>query len=316
MIDPLLYVLLVGVPAIVILVFLLGALSYRGMIRMTIRDESEIRARVLEKGDATQAELELPWLEARIESPRGYPLAVRALGGEEPCVAIFHHGVGWSWLGMLRYIRMFRELGWTVVAFDARGHGASGGGRPSYGIYERGDLGAVVDWALGRFPYSGGLVLVGESMGAAAVLQYAPLDRRVDAFVADCSFSSAVDELDHRLKRSFVPFPLRLLVVRAADILCRRREGFSLFDASPETAVLETDAPMLFVHGLDDDYVPWRMSVAMVERRRRALPDAITQLRLVPGARHARSASVDPAGYATCLASFLAIALASREARR
>jgi alpha-beta hydrolase superfamily lysophospholipase len=316
MLDPLLTALLVGLPVLAGLVFLLGAISYRGMIGIRIKDDTHIKARILEKGDATAEQLALPWIPATIESPRGYPLALRFLEGTERRLAIFHHGVSWSWLGMIRYMAFFMDLGWTVIALDARGHGASGGGRPSYGVYERDDLGAVVDWALERFTGSESLVLVGESMGAAAVLQYAPGDPRVDAVVADCPFSSAVAELDHRLKRSFVPFFLRPLVVRAADLICRRREGFSLFDASPERAMLATSVPMLLVHGLDDDYVPWRMSVAMVERRRRALPDAITELRLVPGARHARSVSVDPVGYGEALGAFLSAALAAKEPRQ
>jgi pimeloyl-ACP methyl ester carboxylesterase len=310
--DPLLLAFLVGLPLIAAFAVFLGAISYRDMIGMRIREDSFIRDWALERGDATEAQLALPWIEDEIESPQGYPIALRSLEGAEPCVAVFHHGVSWSWIGMIRYMALFMDLGWSVVALDARGHGASGGGKPSYGVYEKSDLGAVVDWTLGRFRHSGGLALVGESMGAAAVLQYAPLDPRVDAFVADCPYSSAPAELDHRLKRSFVPFFLRPLVIRVADFICERREGFSLFDASPERAVLESGAPMLFVHGLADDYVPWRMSVAMAERRRRELPEAVTELRLVPEARHTRSVSVDPEGYAASLASFLAIALASR----
>jgi pimeloyl-ACP methyl ester carboxylesterase len=312
MIDPLVPVLLIGLPLLALLVFLLGGISYRAMIGMRIRDNAFITETSLEKGDATATQLAMPWIEEKVASPRAYPIAIRALSGTEPRVAVFHHGISWSWIGMLRYMALFQDLGWSVVALDSRGHGDSGGGRPSFGVYEKEDLRAVVDWALERFPHSGGLVLVGESMGAASILQYAPLDPRVDAFVADCPFSSASAELDHRLKRSFVPLFLRPIVIRAADLICRRREGFSLFEASPERAILESKAPMLFVHGLDDDYVPWSMSVAMVERRRRVLPDAITELRLVPGARHARSVSVDPEGYAASLASFLAIALAAR----
>ena len=312
MTDPLAPTLLIGLPAIALLVLLLGALSYRRMIGMRIMDDAYIRARALEKGDVTEGQLALPWREESVESPRGYRVAVRALEGEEPRVAVFQHGVAWSWIGMIRHMALFMELGWTVVALDSRGHGASGGGRPSYGVYEKEDLRAVVDWALGAFPHSGGFALVGVSMGAASVLQYAPLDPRVDAVLADCPYSSAAAELDHRLRRSFVPFFLRPLVVRAADLICRRREGFSLFDANPGRAVLETSVPLLLVHGLDDDFVPWRMSERMAEARRAALPGAVTELRLVPGARHGRSLSADPAGYAAGLASFLAIALAAR----
>ena len=312
MIDTFIAVLVIGLPLIALLILILGYIAYRGMICIRIKDEAEVEAETIDQGKAKAEHFALPWIQAEVESPRSYRIAVHALRGEEPRVAVFHHGVSSSWASMLGYMSFFMDLGWSVVALDARGHGSSGDCRPSYGFYEKEDLGAVVDWALSAFPHSGGIVVLGESMGAATVLQYAPLDSRVDAFIADCPFSSATAELDHQFRRSFVPALLRPLAIRAADLFCKRREGFSLFDANPEAAVLESEAPMLFVHGLADAYVPWRMSVAMVERRRRALPDAITELRLVPEARHARSISVDPAGYAASLNSFLAVALAAR----
>ncbi|HOX30851.1 MAG TPA: alpha/beta fold hydrolase [Spirochaetales bacterium] len=307
-----LLLLAAALPLAALLVLALGRLAYGSMIGIEILESRAVEAESIARGDLSPGELELPWEEARVESPRGYSLAVRALRGEEPRLAVFHHGICWTWVGMMRYMALFRELGWSVVALDARGHGASGGGKPSYGILEREDLGAVVDWALATYPASGGLVLVGESMGAATVLQYLPLDERIDAAVADCPYSSAVAELDHRLKRSLVPRPLRPAVIRAADWFCRRREGYSLREADSAAAILRSDAPLLLVHGLEDDYVPWSMSVAMAEKRRRARPEAVTELRLVPGARHARSVSVDRQGYAESLASFLAVALAAR----
>ncbi len=50
---------------------------------------------------------------------------------------------------------------------------------------------------------------------------------------------------------------------------------------------------MLFIHGLEDRYVPWRMSVVMAETRRRRLPKAVTELLLVPGAKHGGSLAAD-----------------------
>jgi pimeloyl-ACP methyl ester carboxylesterase len=257
---------------------------------------------------------------------------------------------------MIRYMLLFLDEGWTVVAYDARGHGGSKGDgrsaaangsgapangsgaagdgrgavangsagrarplRPSYGWFEKDDLKAVVDWALAKFGGPGGtggpgagrltLVVFGESMGAATALQYAAIDPRVDAVIADCPFSSAMDELEDQLGRAGVFPPFRKLVAAAADAFCRRLEGFSLRDADPARAVLETEVPILFAHGLEDRYVPWRMSVVMAERRRRALPDAVTELLLVPGARHAECIRADRKRYSDALRDFLVKAL-------
>jgi uncharacterized protein len=324
MIDQLTFVIVVGLPAFALLVVLLGYVAYRGMIYYRMRDEAYQRQAALEAGDFDADALDLPWIEEDIASPGGYALRAHALEGDADRLAIFHHGIGWGWIGMIRYMELFRAEGWTVVAYDSRGHGRSAGGlgggdrlgrggrrpRPSYGFYEKDDLRAVADWAIGRFPHGGGFAVFGESMGAATVLQYAPLDRRLDAVVADCSFSSAPAELDYRLRAAMVLPGIRSLVVMVADAFCRRLEGFSLREADPSRAILETEVPILFIHGLEDRYVPWRMSVVMAETRRRRLPGAVTELLLMPGARHAASIKADRPRYAETLRDFLGSALA------
>jgi uncharacterized protein len=317
-----------GLPSLALLIALLGYVAYRGMIHYRMRDEAHIRQAGLEAGDFDANVLELPWIEEDVPSGGGYALRVHALAASAPDgvaqrvndvpggLAIFHHGIGWGWLGMIRYMELFRAEGWSVVAYDSRGHGLSGGGRPSYGFHEKEDLRAVADWAYARFPKGGLFVAFGESMGAATVLQYAPLDPRLDAVIADCPYSSALGELKYRLAAVMVPPGLRDLAALAADLFCRRLEGFSLRDAAPERSILETDVPMLFIHGLEDKYVPWRMSMVMAETRRRRLPDAVTELMLVPGARHAQSIRADRGLYAEVLREFLAAASAEEKKKR
>ena len=321
--EPLAVFAIIGLPLIALLIVGLGWISYRGMIHFRMRDEAWQRRILLESGAVDEAVFGLPWIEEEIASPSGYALKLHALAGEPKPdgghrLALFHHGIGAGWLSMLPYMELFRAEGWSVAAFDSRGHGESGEGvgrggrrpRPSFGFYEKADLKAVADRALARFPHEGGFVVFGLSMGAATALQYAPLDPRLDAAIADCSYSSAIAELDYRLKSAMILNPFRSLVVRVADAFCRRLEGFSLRDADPGRAILETRLPIFFIHGLEDRFVPWRMSVVMAETRRRRLPGAATELLLVPGAGHAGSLGADREGYAEALLGFLESALA------
>ncbi|HTX73191.1 MAG TPA: alpha/beta fold hydrolase [Rectinemataceae bacterium] len=301
-----------GVPGIIFLILALGYVSYRSMVLIPVKTEPFIIEWSRERGDLDDSDLALPWERHSVPSPQGYDIAVHVLPGTGNRVALLQHGITWSWLGMMRHARLFHDEGWTVVTLDSRGHGDTRGGRPSYGWFERHDIKAVADWALGRFPHEAGYLALGISMGAASVLQYAPLDARLDAVIADCSYRSAVSELDHRLKRTMMPGFARPAVIAVANALCRRNAGFSLSDASPERSMLETPVPMLFIHGLADDYVPWKMSVIMAETRSRRLPDSLTELKLVPEARHARALATDPEGYRASVGGFLEKALAAR----
>jgi pimeloyl-ACP methyl ester carboxylesterase len=320
MTDPLLVVAIIGLPSLALLVLLLGFVSYRGMIHYRVRDEAYVRRSVLASGEVGEDAFDLPWIVEELDSPTGSSLKARALPGSAGKLALFHHGIGAGWATMIRYMELFRSWGWTVVAFDSRGHGGapsrapgSRAPRPSFGYYEKADLKAVADWAFARFASASfareRFVVFGESMGAATALQYAPLDPRLDAVIADCPYSSATAELEHRLRSAMVPPGLLSLVVLVADAFCRRLEGFSLRDADPSRAILETAMPILFIHGLEDRYVPWRMSVVMAETRRRRLPKAITELLLVPGARHCGSFAADRERYADAIRDFLEASL-------
>lgn len=74
------------------------------------------------------------------------------------------------------------DAGWTVVAFDPRGHGRSDGARGSYTIDELlDDYRAVVEFARERS--TGKLVVSGSSQGGIVAFYYALTDGGVDAYV-------------------------------------------------------------------------------------------------------------------------------------
>jgi pimeloyl-ACP methyl ester carboxylesterase len=279
--------------------------AYRKMLRIRRVNPESIERISLEKCEFPPEILLKPWMTESLRSKHGYDLKVHALPGSITRLAIFHHGVSWNWMGAIKYMAAFIDEGWTVVSYDSRGHGESGGGHPSYGFFEKDDLLTVADWALARYPFGDGFIVHGESLGGATVLQYAALDSRPDAVIADCPFSSAAAELDHRLSGFLKPGFIRAIVVSLVDFFARKIDGFSLFDADSSAAIVATGVPVLFIHGREDVYVPWMMSLSMAGRRRKALPKAITEFILVPGARHAASYNVDPAGYNEAVLGFI-----------
>jgi alpha-beta hydrolase superfamily lysophospholipase len=295
----------------VVSLLVISCITYLCLCRPRFYSLEETLQRCYKRNEFKPGILELPWEYGTVFSPRRKAsLATAALPGTvspESAGAgtvIILHGITWTRYGGMKYAAGFIERGWNVVLFDLGGHGASPAGSlpaPAYGYYERYDLDAVVDWTRSRFPGKGPLVLIGESMGAATVLQYAPLgapldrDRRdwkMDVLIADCSYTSLAEELLVCIKSIHIPSFLAYPVRGVVGFFLKRFRGYGLFDAAPQDAVLASAVPVLFIHGKEDNFIPFRMSVRMEERRRQAGFDA-SGLVLIEGAAHAMSILTD-----------------------
>lgn len=288
-------------------VVFLGIRAYILMFKPKFRDLDYCRTWGLEKGEFDQSFLNQPWELVQVQSAyRNGSVAAMVRRAAKPArgTAIFVHGITWTRYGMLKYMKPFMDRGWHVVAVDLPGHGDSPPGTksvPAYGYHEKYDIDAVVNWARDRFGPDLPVILVGESMGAATVLQYAPLgapagaspgDWKVKAIIADCPYSSAADELDARLADTGIPRFIARSVHTLVDLFLSLFRGYHLSDPSPQEAVLRSPVPILFIHGEADTYVPTWMSREMADRRR-TLKAGPTELLLVPEASHAESVMVN-----------------------
>ncbi|GAA2416607.1 hypothetical protein GCM10010404_88760 [Nonomuraea africana] len=106
--------------------------------------------------------------------------------GSRPPVVVLAHGHSADQATMSVLARRVAAAGYAVVTFDFRGHGLSTERHQSAGFEGmRSDLDAVLTW-LGTVPYvdAAKVVVVGHSMGAAGVLDFAVRDRRPVATVA------------------------------------------------------------------------------------------------------------------------------------
>lgn len=243
--------------------------------------------------------LSWPQEELWIDSPRGYQLygVHIPLDGATRTV-ILVHGVTGTVYSSMRYATLFRALGCNLLLIEHRNHGRSGGSTTSYGVYEKDDLKAWVDWARERCPDCV-IGTHGESLGAATALQHAAIDERLAFVVADCPYASARDEFAYRLKAEYgLPgFP----VIPIASLITKIRDGWFFGDAAPITQIAEIEPPVLFIHGADDAYIPPEATVALYEAKR-----GIKQIYLAPGADHAQAYQVDPEAYEAVVQEFLA----------
>ena len=194
---------------------------------------------------------------------------------------ILLHGVGDTRAGMAVHATSLLRAGFTVLAPDSRGHGASGGSPLTYGIRESADVHAWADWLMRTRPIER-LYGLGESMGAAILLQSLDREPRFRAVVAECPFDTFEDVAYYRLQRAsklgrWAAWPL----VQFGMLYTRLIYGVDLHRASPTAAIRSAHIPILLIHGTSDVNIPPSQSMAL-----HGLNPQWTELWLVPGAYH------------------------------
>ncbi len=261
-------------------------------------------AKCIENKDFTEEEfLSYELQDFSIESQFDYTLkGVFSPGSDPTKTVVFVHGHTWSWHGQVKYFKLYRERGYNIVAYNHRYHGDSGGQNCSAGYFEKYDLKGITDWALEKFPQTNILGVMGESLGAATSLQFLPLEDRLTFAHVDCPYSDMLELYDYHLGLNHVPKLFRKAAIRYGIAYSKRRAGFDAHEVSPKRAIMETEVPILFIHGDIDDYVPTQMSIDMYEARK---DSADTTLVLIKGAKHALSVKVDLAEYKKSVTEFL-----------
>jgi uncharacterized protein len=206
---------------------------------------------------------------------------------------ILLHGVADNRQGMMGFAELFLSNGFTVLVPDSRAQGESGGAFPTYGLKESDDVHRWFDWlVMQQHPEC--VFGMGESTGAAILLQSIEKEHRFCAVVAESSFASFRQIAYVRVGQFFHTGTwLGRIVLRpaveAAFQYGRLTRGINLADASPERSVVGSHAPILLIHGLADDNIPFQQS-----ERIRAHDPADIVLWEVPLAGHC--GAVDAAG--------------------
>lgn len=206
---------------------------------------------------------------------------------------ILLHGVSDNRMGMYGYGKWLVENRYMVLLPDARAHGNSGGELATYGLKEADDIHQWVDW-IQTAEHPRCMFGLGESMGAAQLLQSLPKEPRFCAVVAESPFATFREVAYARFGRPFHTGPWigRTFFRPTVDVgflYVRVRYGLNMEAASPENAVADTKTPVLLVHGLEDTNIPPYQSDMI-----RAKNPADVSLWNVPGAVHTGAHAVAP----------------------
>lgn len=209
---------------------------------------------------------------------------------------ILLHGIGDTRAGVRDEAAFLLRAGYTVLTPDARGHGTSGGDIITYGIREGGDVHAWADWLFAKAGVDH-LYGLGESMGAAILLESLAREPRFRAAVAEAPFAEFREVAFDRLaQKTALPPLLFRPIIDLGMVYGRLRYGVDLNEASPAAAVRDTRVPILLIHGTEDRNIPIRHS-----RELHALNPASTVLWEVPGGHHVDALATAGQEYVTCV---------------
>ncbi len=158
---------------------------------------------------------------------------------------------------------VFKSLKCNTLLVDQRAHGQSDGRTISFGVKERYDCLAWINYARARFGNIP-IFLVGISMGGATVLMASDLDlpSNVKGIISDCAYSSP---------KSIICKVCTEVGLRASLIYPFITLGAILFGhfnpnkKSAIEAVKHARVPIMLIHGEGDRFVPCQMSNEIYE---------------------------------------------------
>lgn len=241
-----------------------------------------------------------------LQSVDGKTLRGRFYSGKEGVQDVFLAVHGCRNRGTREYSFLssyYRKAGVPFLLIDLRACGDSEGDYMTYGWKESEDLLLWISWLIGKCGESCRIFLHGISMGAGTVLMTGEreLPEQVAGVIADCGYTSACDEFSYQMKKCF-HLPVTAPILFLTNLISKRKAGFDIRKAAPVEAVKKSKVPHLFIHGEEDDYVPFYMMEELYQAC--AAPKWKVA---VPGAVHARSYYVNPELYKESVEKFRAV---------
>jgi pimeloyl-ACP methyl ester carboxylesterase len=228
----------------------------------------------------TPAAIGLTYETLRIETADGPVLSGWFVPARpERAVLLFFHGNAGNISHRMESLQLFHRLGLSVLIFDYRGFGDSEGAPSEGGSYRDAEA-AWNHLVAERGVAPGHVVLFGRSLGAAIAARMAR-EHRAAAVIVESGFTS-VPELAAEL---WPYLPVRWL---------------TRFEYPTREDLARSQAPVLVIHGRDDELVPIAHGRALFE----AAPQPKAFL-LLEGGGHNDAFMVDRARYRAGIGAFL-----------
>jgi fermentation-respiration switch protein FrsA (DUF1100 family) len=221
-------------------------LGYLALVAFVYFRQAEMLYFPTRQIEATPENIGLSFDEVTIRTSDGLKIAAWYIPSpSERGVLLFCHGNAGNISHRLDSIRIFHNLGLSVLIFDYRGYGRSEGKPDEQGTYL--DADAAWDYLVkvkGADPSR--IVVFGRSLGSAVGAELA-LRHRPGALIIESGFCSVPD-----LGKKFFPhIPVRLI---------------SRFHYATIDKIGRIPVPKLFIHSPDDEIIPFEQGVRLFEK--------------------------------------------------
>lgn len=196
-----------------------------------------------------------------IESFDGLKLnGIKIENHETDNYVILVHGINGNKYNMMNRAYEFDKLGYNCLVIDQRAAGESEGKYYSYGLKESQDLVIWIEKLVNDNPNIN-IILYGISMGAATVMLSLAnkLPSNVKCVIEDCGFSSLEEELDYVIRRDY-DLKFTKIILSLIKKQTEEKFGYTLDDVNVKKCLDNNEIPIMFIHGMSDELVPYEMS--------------------------------------------------------
>lgn len=233
-----------------------------------------------------------------IVSYDGLKLHGTLVDNQSDVYVIMVHGYRGDGASIISPIKKMNNKGYNLLIPDLRGHGESEGDYIGMGWDDRHDILQWVNFLLDINPNIS-IVLYGVSMGGATVMNVAGenIPHQVKAIIEDCGYTSVWDLFKAHIDMSNLESEIAL---RMASFATRLRAGYAIEDDQPIEQVKKSKVPILFIHGDQDDFVPFSMLDDLYNAA-----NCEKQKLIIQGAGHANSCSVNTKLYYQTIFDFI-----------
>ena len=170
---------------------------------------------------------------------------------------IMVHGYRSDGTSLVSPAKVMKKKGYHILIPDLRGHGLSEGNYIGMVWDDRKDIMKWISFLLER-DQNANIILYGISMGGATVMNVSgeKLPCQVKAIIEDCGYSDVWEVFTKHFDMNDIE---KTILYFTANLTTKMKAGYFLLEDSPIRQVRKSTTPLLFIHGDQDQIVPFSM---------------------------------------------------------